>query len=79
MAHTATRLYLCGPGNATHVKRVLFRDYLRAHPDVAAAYAALKRKLAGEANGDWKYYTGGKSDFVAEIVRLASAEIETLP
>ena len=74
-----TRLYLCGPGNATHMKRILFRDYLRAHPDVAAAYGALKRRLAGEANGDWKFYTGGKSDFVAGIVRLASAEIETLP
>jgi GrpB-like predicted nucleotidyltransferase (UPF0157 family) len=25
---------------------LLFRDYLRAHPDAAAAYAALKRALA---------------------------------
>jgi GrpB-like predicted nucleotidyltransferase (UPF0157 family) len=71
-----TRLYLCGPGNATHVKRILFRDYLRMHSDVADAYGALKRTLADEADGDWKFYTGGKSDFVAGIVRLASAEIE---
>jgi GrpB-like predicted nucleotidyltransferase (UPF0157 family) len=65
------RLYLCGPGNATHMKRIFFRDWLRAHPDAAAAYAALKRRLAAEANGDWNFYTGGKSEFVAEIVRLA--------
>ncbi|APG84617.1 GrpB family protein [Sinorhizobium americanum] len=67
-----TRLYLCAPGNATHVRRVLFRDWLRRHPDDAAEYAALKRKLAAEANGDWKFYTGGKSDFVAKIVQRAS-------
>lgn len=67
-----TRLYLCGPENATHVKRILFRDWLRTHPDAAAEYAALKYKLAAEANGDWKFYTGSKSDFVASIVRQAS-------
>jgi GrpB-like predicted nucleotidyltransferase (UPF0157 family) len=66
-----TRLYVCGLGNATHIKRMRFRDYLRAHPEAAAEYGALKRKLMLEADGDWKFYTGGKSDFVAEILRLA--------
>jgi GrpB-like predicted nucleotidyltransferase (UPF0157 family) len=66
------RLYLCAPGTATHEKRLLFRDWLRTHPDDAAAYQALKRRLAVEAVGDWKYYTGGKAGFVAEIVRKAS-------
>jgi GrpB-like predicted nucleotidyltransferase (UPF0157 family) len=67
-----TRLYLCGPENPTHVKRVLFRDWLRTNPDDAAEYVALKRRLAKEANGDWKFYTGGKAEFVARIVRQAS-------
>jgi GrpB-like predicted nucleotidyltransferase (UPF0157 family) len=70
------RLYICGPGNATHSKRMHFRDYLRTHPEAAAAYGALKRSLAVEADGDWKFYTGGKSDFVAKIVRLASLQVE---
>ncbi len=65
------RLYLCGPDNAHHQKRMLFRDWLRDHPEAAADYATLKRKLAAEANGDWTFYTGGKSDFVAGIVMLA--------
>jgi GrpB-like predicted nucleotidyltransferase (UPF0157 family) len=69
-----TRLYLCGPGNVAHDNRVLFRDWLRTHPDAAAAYAALKDRLAAEADGDWKFYTGSKSDFVASIVQQASAE-----
>jgi GrpB-like predicted nucleotidyltransferase (UPF0157 family) len=71
-----TRLYLCGPDNATHIKRMRFRDYLRTHAEAAAEYAALKRELMFNANGDWKFYTGGKSDFVAEIVRLASLQVE---
>lgn len=65
------RLYLCGPDNAHHHKRMLFRDWLREHPEAAAEYATLKRKLAAEANGDWKFYTGGKSEFVARIVKQA--------
>lgn len=67
------RLYLCGPDNATHRRRVLFRDWLRSHPDDAEAYAALKRGLAVGANGDWKAYTGGKAEFVARIVACASS------
>ena len=50
---------------------MLFRDWLRTHPEDAAAYEALKRRLAVEANGDWKFYTGGKVEFVAGIVEKA--------
>jgi GrpB-like predicted nucleotidyltransferase (UPF0157 family) len=67
------RLYLCAPGTTTHLRRLLFRDHLRRHPETAAAYAALKRRLASEAADDWDYYTGGKASFVAEIVRRETA------
>ncbi|MGG6898701.1 GrpB family protein [Rhizobium sp. BR 315] len=69
-----TRLYLCLPGNSAHRDRILFRDYLRSHPEAAERYATLKRKLARDANGDWDRYTPRKSDFVAGILRLAIAE-----
>ncbi|MDC9812866.1 MULTISPECIES: GrpB family protein [Rhizobium] len=65
------RLYLCGPGNRAHRERILFRDYLREHPERARAYADLKRRLAVEAGGDWDFYTGGKTGFVSETLRLA--------
>jgi GrpB-like predicted nucleotidyltransferase (UPF0157 family)/SAM-dependent methyltransferase len=68
------RLYLCAPGAATHLRRMLFRDYLRQHPETAAAYAVLKRRLASETEDDWNHYTGGKGPFVAETVRQAAAE-----
>ena len=68
------RLYLCAPGTATHLRRMLFRDHLRRYPDAAAAYAALKRRLASETEDDWDHYTGGKGPFVADIVRRAALE-----
>jgi len=65
------RLYLCGPTNKAHNERLLFRDWLRAHPQDAAAYEALKRRLALEANGDFAFYTNGKSAFVSDILGKA--------
>ncbi|QND46863.1 GrpB family protein [Rhizobium lusitanum] len=70
-----TRLYLCLPGNPAHCDRILFRDYLHAHPEAAENYAALKRRLAMEANGNWDHYSGGKSNFVVDILRRALAEL----
>jgi GrpB-like predicted nucleotidyltransferase (UPF0157 family) len=72
------RLYLCAPDTATHLRRLLFRDHLRHHPETATAYAALKRRLASEAVDDWDRYTGGKAPFVAEIVRREAARRQLL-
>jgi GrpB-like predicted nucleotidyltransferase (UPF0157 family) len=44
-----------------------FRDYLRAHPDVAAAYAALKLANAEEFGGDILGYIEAKAEFVVEM------------
>lgn len=50
---------------------ILFRDYLRTHPDAAEAYGRLKRRLAGEYPEDRESYAAGKTDFVKRIVALA--------
>lgn len=68
------RLYLCAPGNAAHQRRIVFRDWLRGHPEDTLAYETLKRRLAAEAEGDFAFYTGGKSDFVAAIIERAMRE-----
>jgi GrpB-like predicted nucleotidyltransferase (UPF0157 family) len=68
------RLYLCAPEHQTHLRRILFRDYLRRHPEAATAYGVLKRRLALEAIDDWDYYTGSKGPFIAEIVQRAMEE-----
>src|SRR5215475_4757189 len=44
-----------------------FRDYLRRHPDTAAEYEDLKRRLAaahGRDPNDRRAYREGKADFI---------------
>jgi GrpB-like predicted nucleotidyltransferase (UPF0157 family) len=62
-------LYMRGADEA--VRHLLLRDYLRTHPERAAAYAALKRDLAARFRDDREAYTEAKSDFILETVALA--------
>ena len=55
-------------------RHIAFRDYLRAHPDAAAEYAALKRRLAAEYGADREGYTEAKSDFITAVEARARAE-----
>jgi GrpB-like predicted nucleotidyltransferase (UPF0157 family) len=54
----------------SHFQRVTlaFRDFLRAHPDAAADYCALKRRLVTEFPKDREAYTAAKSEFVQDIL-----------
>ena len=51
-----------------HREQVAFRDDLRDHPDVAAAYAALKRELAAAHPENRDAYTAEKSEFVEDVL-----------
>jgi GrpB-like predicted nucleotidyltransferase (UPF0157 family) len=51
-----------------------FRDYLRAHPEEAERYAALKRALAECFPGDRVAYTRGKAEYVTRVTALARME-----
>jgi len=53
---------------------LLFRDYLRAHPDAAGEYEALKHDLALRAGADRNAYTDGKAAFVRKTQEAARAE-----
>jgi GrpB-like predicted nucleotidyltransferase (UPF0157 family) len=59
-------------GHEQFAKQITFRDYLRAHPDAAREYEALKRELAGRHAGDVEAYADAKSDFVQSILRSAA-------
>jgi len=56
-------------------ERLLFRDYLRTHPDEAQRYAALKRKLAGRFCNDRERYTEGKSEYIEAVMQKARTEL----
>ena len=47
---------------------VLFRDYLRAHPEEAVQYAALKLKLAERFHADRIAYSAAKDEYVAAVL-----------
>ncbi|CAO4151993.1 hypothetical protein DHODJN_17765 [Methylorubrum extorquens] len=55
---------------------LVFRDALSADSDLAARYAALKRRLAVDHSGDPDTYTAGKSDFVGQVLRAAAGAFD---
>lgn len=50
-----------------HWDRLLFRDYLIAHPGVASEYGDLKQKLSAAHHADRIAYTRAKSDFIQRV------------
>jgi len=57
---------------------LLFRDHLRRHPDVAADYLALKRRLAREYGANRLGYAEAKDSFVAAVVAAAEQDSRTV-
>jgi GrpB-like predicted nucleotidyltransferase (UPF0157 family) len=60
-------------GRANQRYPLLFRDYLRAHPESARAYATLKRDLASLVPDDLDRYADVK-DAVCDLIYLAAEE-----
>ncbi len=61
------------PFESSHWKqRLAFRDYLRSHPDVAAQYASLKKRLALRHRNDRAAYTEAKAPFIEKVVEIAT-------
>ncbi|MBD3308865.1 GrpB family protein [candidate division KSB3 bacterium] len=54
-----------------HWERLLFRDYLIAHPEIAREYGALKQQLAGMYQTDRVAYTQAKTEFIRRITEQA--------
>lgn len=53
-----------------------FRDYLIAHPEIAAAYARLKLALGDRHSDDRTSYSAGKRSFIREVIAKAAEEFE---
>lgn len=57
---------------------ILFRDYLRRHPQSVAEYCALKKKIAEQYPEDRERYTEGKSSFITGIIERAKEELSAI-
>ena len=65
-------LYLVVRGNREHSRHLLFRDYLRGHPEEARRYSDLKKSLAVRFRDDREAYTEAKTGFVERILAEAT-------
>ena len=62
-------LHACLHGGEFWRTHLLFRDRLRARPDLVREYEALKRRLAAEAGDDRLAYLEGKAPFIERVLR----------
>ncbi len=71
---TDVNLHVFSPGCVEIERMLLFRDWLRSHPDDRELYQRTKRELAAK---DWKYvqnYADAKTQVVEEIIARAKGE-----
>jgi len=64
-------LYVCPPDSPGLANHLALRDHLRRHPERAAAYGALKRRLAQAFTHDIDGYVAGKTAFIVGVLREA--------
>lgn len=69
----SVHVHMVQAGQAS-VDRIVFRDFLREHPDQAARYESLKLELAKRFPKDRAAYTQQKTAFVNEMLALARRE-----
>ncbi len=67
-------IHMVEGGFTSHWDRLLFRDYLIAHPHVAEQYGALKRAFAAQSPTDRVSYTEAKGAFIERVTDLAKRE-----
>ena len=67
-----THIHVQRAGSLGEQLTLVFRDYMRAHPDDARRYAELKYRLAGQFRDNRVTYTESKAPFVWEILARAS-------
>ena len=63
----AFHVHVCGQGSEWEQRHLAFRDWLRSHPDDAAAYERLKRDLAERYPRDTYSYAAAKTEFIEEV------------
>ena len=65
------QIHAFAEGASAICRHLDFRDYLRAHPDVAEDYGELKQRLARECVDNQRCYSDGKTEFIQDIEQRA--------
>ena len=66
-------LHVCAAGSQHELRHLAVRDFLRAHPEEAARYAALKRDVVARHPEDRLAYIAGKEAYVTALEPRAVA------
>ena len=66
-----THVHVCSLGSEWEADHLLFRDYLRSHPEARDTYAALKRAVSRTWHDDGIGYTDAKSEVILDIMESA--------
>ena len=61
-------------GNDRWKNDLIFRDYLRSHPDIAKKYDRLKKELSEKYPNDRKSYTEDKEQFIQSVLKEVRGE-----
>jgi len=69
-------IHISEPTSEAWQRPLLFRDYLRCHPDEAERYHRLKLDLASRYRHDREAYTTAKDGFVEAVIRLARGDLQ---
>jgi GrpB-like predicted nucleotidyltransferase (UPF0157 family) len=70
-------VHVCGAGGSWERNHLLFRDYLRAHPEARDRYAALKQDLISRWRRDRMAYGAAKTAFVLDTLESAKLWAES--
>jgi len=65
------QVHVCDIGSDWERVHLLFRDYLRTHPEVAAEYGRMKLRLAQQHKQERIAYNDDKGPFIDAVVRVA--------
>ena len=66
--HRLAHIHVHAPGDHQWDQYLRFRDRLLAEPSLRAAYAQLKKRLAGELSMNRGAYTAAKAKFITEVL-----------
>lgn len=72
--HRTHHVHVVEHGTFQYWRHIVFRDYLRAHPDEARRYENLKRNLAQAVGHDRDSYTRSKGNYITQVTEAGLKE-----